>query len=59
MNHIIGQILKGLGDDLRGRVLVLEIAFVGQWEVFVCLDFVDFFFLGREAHRSVNGVSVL
>ena len=38
---------------------VLEIVFVGQCEVFVCLDFVHFFPLGREAHRSTNGVSVL
>ena len=39
---------------------VLEIVFVGQCEVFVCLDFVHFFFpLGCEAHRSTNGVSVL
>ena len=42
---------------------VLEIVFVGQCEVFVCLDFVHFFLfflpLGREAHRSANGVSVL
>ena len=40
---------------------VLEIVFVGQCEVFVCLDFVNFFFfpLGREAHRSVNGVSII
>ena len=41
---------------------VLEIVFVGQCEVFVCLDFVFFFFffpLGREAHRSANEVSVL
>ena len=28
--------------SLRGRVSVLEIVFVGQCEVFVCLDFVDF-----------------
>ena len=39
---------------------ILEIVFVGQCEVFVCLDFVQFFFpLGCEAHRSANGVSVL
>ena len=45
---------------LRGCVTVLEIAFIGQFVVFVCLDFVHFFFpLGREAHRSANGVSVL
>ena len=40
-------------------MLVLRIVFVGQCEVFVCLDFVFFFFLGREAHRSANGVSIL
>ena len=40
---------------------VLEIVFVGQCEVFVCLDFVlTFFFpLGCEAHRSVNGASII
>ena len=38
---------------------VLEIVFVGQCEVFVCLDFVNFFLHGYEAHRSVNRVSVL
>ena len=43
---------------------VLEIVFVRQREVFVCLDFVlPFFFfflpLGREAHRSGNGASFL
>ena len=40
---------------------VLEIVFVGECEVFVCLDFVHYFFflLGREAHRSANGVSIL
>ena len=30
--------------DLRGGVSVLEIDFVEQCEVFVCLDFVVFFF---------------
>ena len=40
--------------------MALEIVFVGRCEVFVCLDLVHFFFpLGREAHRSMNGVSVL
>ena len=43
-------------------MLVLEIVFVGQCEVFVCLDFVliffFFFFLGREVHRSANGASI-
>ena len=43
---------------LRGCVSVLEIVFVGQCEVFVCLDFVLLFSLGREAHRSANGVSI-
>ena len=40
--------------------MFLEIAFVGQCEVFVCLDLVHVFFfpLGREAHRSTNGVSI-
>ena len=39
---------------------VLEIVFVGQCEVFVGFDFVKFFFpLGREDHRSANGVSIL
>ena len=42
---------------------VLEIVFVGQCEVFVCLGFVEIisfiFPLGREAHRSANGVSIL
>ena len=39
---------------------VLEIVFVGQCEVFVCLDFVEIFFpFGRVAHRSANGVSIL
>ena len=36
----------------------LGIVFVGQCEVFVCLDFGPPPF-GREAHRSANGVSVL
>ena len=46
---------------LRGTVSVLEIVFIGQREVFVCLYFVltFFFSLGREAHRSANGASVL
>ena len=39
---------------------VLEIVFVRQREVFVCLDCEIFFFsLGHEAHRSVNGASIL
>ena len=39
--------------------MVLEIVFVGQCEVFVCLDFIHFFPLGCKAHRSANRVSVL
>ena len=42
-------------------MLVLEIVFVGQCEVF-CLDFTWIFFsffpLGRGTHRSMNGVSI-
>ena len=38
---------------------VLEIVFVGQCEVFVCIDSVHFFPFGHEAHRSLNGVSIL
>ena len=38
---------------------VLEIVFVGQCEVVVYLNFVVFFPLGCEAHRSTKGVSVL
>ena len=30
-------------SHLRGFVWILEIVFVGQCEVFVCLDFVQFF----------------
>ena len=53
------QLFSGF-QSLRMCVSVLEIVFVGQCEVFVCLDFVNIFFpLGREAHRSANGVSVL
>ena len=46
---------------VKGCVTVLDIVFVGQCEVFVCLDFVHVFFLplGRKAHRSSNGLSVL
>ena len=45
---------------LRTTVSILEIVFVGQHEVFVCLDFVlNFFSLGREAHTSANGASIL
>ena len=41
-------------------MLVLEIVFVGQCEVFVCLDFVlTFFSFSCEAHRSANGASIL
>ena len=38
---------------------VLEIVFVVQCEVFIWLDFVEFFSLGRKAHRSANGPSIL
>ena len=31
-------------SPLRGCLTLLEIVFVGQCEVFVCLDFVNFFF---------------
>ena len=57
--------LKALSHTLlRDWGSVLEIVFVGQCEVFVCLGFVEiisflFFSLGREAHRSENGMSVL
>ena len=45
---------------LRGCRSLLEIVFVGQCEVFVCLGFGHFFFsLGREAHRSANRASIL
>ena len=46
---------------LRTMVMVLEIVFVGQCEVFVCLDFVFtfFFHLGCKAHRSANVASIL
>ena len=44
---------------LRTTVSVLEIVFVGQRKVFVCLHFVLTFPLGREAHGSANGASVL
>ena len=44
---------------LRATVSVLEIVFVGQCEVFVCLDFVlTFFSLGSEAHRSANSLKM-
>ena len=47
-------------SGLRGGVSFLEIVFVGECEVFVCLEFVEiFFFLGRKAHRSANVVSFL
>ena len=32
-----------LYNELRWRITVSEIVFVGQFEVFVCLDFVHFF----------------
>ena len=43
---------------LRGCVTFLEIVFVGQCEVFVCLDLMHFFPLGHEAHRFTNRVSI-
>ena len=44
--------------SLRGCVTFLEIVFVGQCEVFVCLDMVHFFFSrGREAQVREWGVS--
>ena len=43
---------------LRGPATLLEIVFVGQCEVFVCLCMCCFSF-GRKAHRSANGVSIL
>ena len=46
----------------RGCVSVLEIVFVGQCEVFVCLDFVNFFFFSPLAAKLIlyaNGVSIL
>ena len=58
----IGERHKGIitAEKMKaGCVTVLEIVLVGQCEVFVCLDFVLFFLLGREAHRSANGVSIL
>ena len=36
--------LQARSPYLRGRVSVLEIVFVGQYEVCICLDFGDFFF---------------
>ena len=49
--------------ELRGRSGFLEIVFVGECEVLVCLGFCKnfffFFSLGREAHRSENFVSIL
>ena len=41
-------------SHLKGCVTVLEIVFVGECEVFVCQDFVPFFPLGHEAHRSAH-----
>ena len=37
---------------------VLEIVFVRQCEMFVCLDVVHLFSLGRKTHRSANGASI-
>ena len=50
---------------LRGCRLLLEIVFVGQCEVFVCLGFghsilfVYFFSLAVKLKRSANGASIL
>ena len=48
---------------LRGCATFSEKAFVGQCELFVCLDLVHFFSflfaLGHEARRFTNRVSVL
>ena len=46
---------------LRGYCMLLEIVFVGHCEVFVfsLIWYMLFFSLGREAHRTANGVSVL
>ena len=38
---------------------VLETVFVGECEVFICLDIVHCFSIGCEAHRSAKGVSIL
>ena len=38
----------------RGCVSVLEIVFVGQCEVFVCLDFVNFFFFPPLAAKLIG-----
>ena len=53
--------LVDIGGMLRGEVWFMEIVFVGECEVFVCLCFVVCFFfpLGREAHRSENWASIL
>ena len=43
---------------LRGTVSVLEVVFVGQCEVFVCLDFV-LTPPRHKAHRFANGASIV
>ena len=50
VTYICAIWLKGL----TGCMLVLEIVFVGQCEVFGCIDFVHFFPHGRKGHRSTN-----
>ena len=40
------------GNSLRGRVSVLEIVFVGQCEMFVCLDFGHFFFSLKDIQKE-------
>ena len=47
---------------LRDRWSILEVVFVGQCEVFICLGLLEIFFifpLGQEAHKSTNGVSIV
>ena len=53
-----------LPTPLRGCRSLLEIVFVGQCEVFVCLGFGHFilffyFFLGREAQKVREWASIL
>ena len=57
--HLNLQLALPFSLTLRGQATLLEIVFVGQCEVFICLWLWFFFPLGREAHRSMNGVSVL
>ena len=64
LNTVDGSSLKdedliSFVNGLRGCRSLLEIVFVGQCEVLVCLDLDLFFFLGRKAHRCANGVNSL